>query len=81
MAMIPVTGVKIGLAGFAIAAIGAAVGFAGFQIDEKALALVGLAVVVVGVVIGCAGIVYGWITEGKRAIKGSIQFAKDLGGG
>lgn len=78
MVTIQFRGLRIGLAGFAIAAIGAALGFAGFQIDEKALALVGFAVVVIGVVIGFVGIVYGWITEGKRAITGSVQSAKDL---
>lgn len=78
MATTQVRGLKIGFTGFVIAAIGAALGFAGFQIDEKALSLAGLVVVVVGVAIGFAGIVYGWVTEGKHAIAGSVQSAKEL---
>jgi VIT1/CCC1 family predicted Fe2+/Mn2+ transporter len=73
-----VRGLKIGFAGFVIAAIGAALGFAGFFIEERTLSLVGLAITVAGVAVGFVGLIYGWITEGKRAITGSVQASRDL---
>ncbi len=71
-------GLKIGFIGFVIAFVGAAVGFSGFQIDERWLSLTGFTVTVFGVLIGFVGITYGWITEGKQAIGGSVEAAGEL---
>jgi len=73
-----VRGLKVGLAGFVIAAVGAVLGFTGFFVEERWLSILGFAITVVGVAIGFAGIVYGWVTEGKRAIAGSVQSAREL---
>lgn len=73
-----VRGLRICFAGFVIAAIGAGLGFAGFFIEERMLSLVGLALTVTGVAVGFVGLAYGWITEGKRAITGSVQASRDL---
>lgn len=73
-----VRGLRIGLAGFVIAVVGAALGFAGFHIEERWLSIAGFVITVVGVIVGFAGIVYGWVTEGRRAITGSVQSAKEL---
>jgi hypothetical protein len=73
-----VRGVKIGLIGFGIAAVGAAVGFAGFFLEVRWLSITGLAITAIGVIVGFAGIVYGWLTEGKRAITGSVQSTREL---
>ena len=76
--MVQHRGLKIGFIGFVIAFVGAAVGFSGFHIDERWLSLAGFIITVFGVVIGFVGIAYGWITEGKQAIGGSVEAAGEL---
>ena len=71
-------GMKIGFGGFVVALIGAVVGFSGYGIGERGLSLIGFVITVLGVCIGFCGIVYGWISEGRKAISGSIEAAKKL---
>lgn len=71
-------GLKVGLTGFAIALVGAVAGFGGFEIDQRWLSLTGFGITAAGVIVGFIGIVYGWITEGKQAITGSFEAAKNL---
>jgi len=73
-----VRGLKLALIGFLIAAIGAAVGFTGFYVEERWLSILGFSITVIGVAVGAIGILYGWMTEGKRAISGSVQAAREL---
>lgn len=76
--MVQRRGMKIGLAGFAIALVGAAIGFGGFEIDQRWLSIIGFVITVAGVAVGFVGIVYGWITEGKQAVTGGLEVAKQL---
>ena len=66
-------GLKIWLAGFAIALAGAAIGAVGFRIDHRPLAIAGWAIGVSGTVVGAVGILYGWVTIGPEAILGGIR--------
>ena len=71
-------GMKIGLAGFVIALVGAAIGFSGFEIDQRWLSIIGFVTTVAGVAVGFIGIVYGWITVGKHSITGGLEITKKL---
>jgi hypothetical protein len=71
-------GLRVGFAGFLVATVGAASGFVGFAVGTRWLSLIGFAVTVIGIAIVFASIVYGWVTTGNQAIKGSIPAAKEL---
>lgn len=69
---------RIGMAGFVIAAIGVAVGFFSFYVEQRWLGIAALVLTGIGVLVGFAGILYGWIRDGKQAIKNSARGAKEL---
>lgn len=71
-------GLKIGFSGFVIALLGAVTVFFGFEIERRWLSVAGYVIAIVGVAVGFAGIVYGWITEGRQAVTGSLAAAKKL---
>ncbi|MCQ4144007.1 hypothetical protein [Vogesella sp. AC12] len=68
----------VAFAGFCIAAVGAIAGFIGFGIERQWVACLSFAITVLGVAIGFIGVIYGWITCGRAAIKGGVQDAEDL---
>lgn len=74
-------GLKIFFVGFLIAGVGALSGFGGFQFNMRWLSIAGFVLVVIGVAVAFIGILYGWITEGRRALTGSVDAAKDLAKG
>jgi hypothetical protein len=78
MAMAQRKGLQIGFTGFAFSLAGVALGLYGFHIDERWMSVAGFVVTGIGVLVGFTGIVYGWITEGKRAIGGSVEAAREL---
>ena len=71
-------GLKIGVTGFLVAVVGAIFGFGGFQFNVQWLSIIGFAIVGMGVVVGFVGILYGWLTEGRHALSGSVDAAKEL---
>lgn len=71
-------GLKVSLFGFLFAIVGAVLGFSGFYADLRWLSFLGYAIVAFGVLVGITGILYGWIKEGKHAIKTSRQATHDL---
>lgn len=71
-------GIRIAFGGFVVALVGVVAGFLGFYLNEKWLSILGFVVVTVGVLIGFVGVVYGWIHDAKRAIKGSVRAANEL---
>lgn len=74
-----VRGIGIGFTGFVIALVGLIMGLVGFYFEERWISVSGFFVTAIGVLIGFIGIIYGWITEGARAITGSGEAARDLG--
>ena len=70
-------GLRIGFAGFVIALVGAAAGFSGFEIDQRWLSITGYLITGAGVVVGFIGILYGWITDGPRAVRGGVDAARE----
>lgn len=69
---------KIALTGFAIAAVGVALGFSGTSINVPWLAQLGFFVVLFGVLIGIIGLFFGWLKEGRSAIRGSRKAAENI---
>lgn len=69
---------KIGFYGFVTAVIGVAIGFCGFAIDTRWLSVIGFGITVVGVSVSFVSIAYGLIAEGRYAITGSVNAARDL---
>jgi len=72
------SGLQIFALGFAIVVVGAVGGFSADYFELRALALIAFVVTAVGIAIGLAGILYGWATQGKKAISGSAQAAREL---
>ncbi len=71
-------GMRIATVGFVVALMAVVIGFVGFYVNERWLSIAGFVVTTVGVLIGCGGVVYGWLQDAKRAIKGSTQAAEEL---
>lgn len=70
--------IKIALIGFAVAAVGAVLGFAGVSSSAPWIAQLGFFVVLIGVLVGFIGIFLGWLKEGRSAIKGSRKAAEHM---
>jgi len=71
-------GLRISFVGFSVAVVGIVLGFFGFYLEERSLSILGFLIVVTGVAVGFVGIVYGWVYQGRNAIKGSVKAAKEL---
>lgn len=69
---------RIAFVSFLVALTGVAVGFLGFHIDARWLAVIGFGLTVVGVLIGFVGVSIGWVHDSKDAIGGSVRAADNL---
>lgn len=71
-------GMRIAFVGFLVALTGVVVGFFGFHIEARWLAVTGFGFTVIGVLIGFAGVLTGWVLDTKGAVAGSTQAAEKL---
>jgi hypothetical protein len=72
------TGLKIGLVGFALSAVGASLGFIFYFFDFLIGAQLAFFIVVLGVSIGFVGIGVGWLQIDKSAVLGSYRASQNL---
>jgi spore maturation protein SpmA len=72
------SGLQIFAIGFIIALVGAVGGFSADHFELRQLALVAFVVTAIGIAIGLVGILYGWATQGKKAVSGSAEAAREL---
>lgn len=71
-------GLKVGLAGFALAAVGALLGFVSYFFDFLTGARLAFFVVLLGVLVGFLGVGIGWAQDGRLALRGSYQASRNL---
>ena len=60
---------RIGFISFLIAAVGVALNFIGFAVNERSISVAGFGLCAVGVVAGFAVILYGWLRYGSQTMK------------
>jgi len=59
---------RIAFVGLVVAACGALLGVTGWAIGQRLLWVGGFVIGLIGWAVGLIGIVYGWVTGGRRAI-------------
>lgn len=72
-------GLRIAAAGFVVSLVGVILSFSVSGAGKVWLSVIGFAITAIGILIAAFGVVYGWATEGEKAIKGSYKAANELG--
>jgi len=72
-------GLRIAAAGFAVSLFGVILSFTVSEMGKIWLSVIGFAITAIGILVAAFGVIYGWATEGEKAIKGSYKAANDLG--